>query len=244
MNLVTDVREQLQAHNLPAPSQTWLQELVSSRNPPPPINSLVMTAKTRLLASDLTAPGLLDVARVSTQCLPEDIASVSIQERRLNTDVHVQVLDIENITKSRWEQVEQLEAIARGEQTRGREVVRLPTTGAGEHEFADMRGDSTTASAQATRGRSNATHRLTLQDCNGHRIYGLELVRMSEIAIGSLNIGCKLLLKQGTVIARGTVMLEPATCQFLGGKIETWQKAWLMARLAHLKEAAGLGNEE
>ncbi|PSR79862.1 hypothetical protein BD289DRAFT_462803 [Coniella lustricola] len=244
MGVVGDIGEQLHAYSLPPPSQAWLQEFVSSRHPPPPINSLVMTAKARLLASDLTTPGLLDSAKVFSQCLPEDITSVSTKEKRLDTNVHVQVIDVENMAKSRWEQVEHFEAIARGEQTRGREVIRLPTTASNEDEPDNTSAGSITATAYATRAQSNATHRLTLQDSRGQKVYGLELVRMPQIAIGSLNIGSKILLKRGTVVARGIVLLEPATCQILGGKIETLQKAWLASRLVYLKGAAGAPDEE
>lgn len=242
MSLATQLLTQLQTHNLPPPSQTWVQTLISTRNPPPPLPSLVMTAKTRLLASDLTTPGLLDATKTPSICFAEGITAPSVQEARLRTDVYVQIVDIENLSKSRWEQVEELEAVERGEQTRGREVVRLPVNNGS----ADGGGDEPAATATANaRGAvagpdvaRNATHRVVLQDCKGQKVYGLELVRMPEMAIGTLNIGAKILLKKGAAVARGTLLLEPRSCQFLGGKIEAWQKEWLAGRLARLREGA------
>lgn len=215
MSLLVQINSQLQGLNLPPPSQPWLQALISARDPPPPLPSLVMTAKTRLLASDLADPGLLDPESVPNISLPTGITNPAVKETRLRCNVYVQVVDIEDLAKSRWEQVEELEAIERGEQTRGREITRLPINGAD--------ADSGTAqSGPATGASSKATHRLVLQDCKGQRVYGIELKRIPRVAIGTLNIGEKILLKKGAVVARGAVLLEPATCHILGGKIDAW----------------------
>ncbi|ROV90792.1 hypothetical protein VMCG_09381 [Cytospora schulzeri] len=268
MSLATQIRTQLQTLNLPPPSQPWLQTLISARNPPPPLPSLVMTAKTRLLASDLTTPGLLDPAATSTLCFPPNTntningtngtngtngsttTNVSIREARLARDVYVQVLDVENLSRSRWDQVEELEAVERGERTRGREVIRLPVNGGGDGDEQDGSAGAQQTPAQpeppqsgagagGTGPNKNATHRLVLQDCKGQKVFAVELTRIPRIAIGTLNIGEKILLRKGTVVARGTVLLEPGTCHFLGGKVEAWQKAWLEGRLARLRETVG-----
>lgn len=231
MSLSAQINTQLQSLNLPPPSQPWLQALISARDPPPPLPSLVMTAKTRLLASDLTTPGLLDPDSVPTISLPSDITNAAVKETRLGRHVYVQVVDIEDLAKSRWEQVEELEAIERGEQTRGREIIRLPTNGADVEEAQNGTGDGPEpratgpragAAQSATASSNKATHRLVLQDCKGQTIYGIELTRIPRIAVGTLNIGEKIMLKKGAVVARGSVLLEPATCNILGGKIDAW----------------------
>lgn len=205
-----------------------------------------MTAKTRLLASDLTTPGLLDPTQVAQISFPSAGSSVSdptVRETKLRTDVYTQVLDVENLSRSRWDQVDELEAIERGEFTRGREVVRL-VSAEGEEQTQQPPPPTAPSAALQQGGLNhnvhsdkNATHRLVLQDCRGHKIYALELTRIPKIVIGTTNIGEKILLKKGTVVARGTVMLEPTTCEILGGKVEAWQKAWTEGRLARLKEA-------
>lgn len=229
MSLSAQIHTQLQNLNLPPPSQPWLQALISARNPPPPLPSLVMTVKTRLLASDLTTPGLLDSDSVPAISLPSGISNPAVQETRLSHHVYVQVADIEDLAKSRWEQVEELEAIERGEQTRGREIIRLPTNGANTDEHQNGTADGpeaqlpAPATATAPAPTSNkATHRLVLQDCKGQTVYGLELTRIPRIAIGTLNIGEKILLRKGALVARGAIVLEPTTCHILGGKIEAW----------------------
>lgn len=248
MSLANQLRGQLQNHALPPPSDTWLQALVSSRNPPPPLPSLVMTAKTRLLASDLTSPGLLDVNKLSTICFPTTTTSPTVKETRLASDVYTQVVDIENLSRSRWEQLDELEAIERGERTRGREVIRLPVNSdGGSDEPAANRPPEATARTQAEAsagGAKNATHRLVLQDPKGQKVYGLEVSRVSDIAVGTLNIGAKILVKKGTTVARGILLLDPQNVQVLGGKIEAWHKAWLDGRLARLKDAVMAGSQE
>ena len=71
-------------------------------------------------------------------------------------------------------------------------------------------------------------------------MYGLELRRIERIALGTLNIGEKILLREGAVVARDVIMLDPASCTVLGGKVDAWQKAWNEGRLARLKEAVGI----
>ncbi|KAK3319913.1 hypothetical protein B0T19DRAFT_274560 [Cercophora scortea] len=252
MDIATQLQTALRSHSLPIPSHTWLQTLSSSRNPPPPLASLIATARTRLLASDLTTPGLLDSAYTTAHSLPANLThtQTSIPESRLGRDVVLQVLDIENLSRSRWEQVEELEAIERGELTRGRQVIRLPIgTAGGANDGGDgegvgdatqtQAGAATQAARESERQARNATHKLVLQDCKGAKIFGIELVRVERIAIGKLSIGEKVLIRAGTRVARGVLLLEPAQCLVLGGKVEAWHKPWTEERLARLREAVG-----
>ncbi|KAK6085211.1 RecQ mediated genome instability protein Rmi1 [Seiridium cupressi] len=246
MDIASQVRSSLQGQGLPAPTLAWVRSVMPNRNPMPPLPALTATAKARLMATDITNAGVLDV---SASAFPPNITNQEVKETRLSRDVLVQVLDIDNLTKSKWEQVEELEAIARGEQTRGREVIRLPAAGE-EDEEGSVSSASTQAIATGPNLRGgppgsgttpkNSTHRLVLQDWKGQRVYGLELKRIDKIGVGTLNIGEKILLKKGTVVARGMVLLEPTMCTIVGGKVEAWQKAWVDGRLTRLREAAGL----
>lgn len=224
MDLSGQLRAALAAQSLPSPSPSFLTTLTTSRTPPPPLPSLLATAKARILACDLSSsiPALLDA---SLPCLPPSADDPRVEQVVLSTPVHVQLLDVENLAQSRWEQVEEIEAIERGEKTRGREVVRVANE------------DS---EAPAAAG-GNATHRLVLQDAKGQRIYALEMTRMSaKIGVGKNLIGEKMLLRAGTVIARGTVMLTQDKVVFLGGKVDAWHENWTLTRLARLKEAGGI----
>ncbi|KAJ1325950.1 RecQ-mediated genome instability protein 1 [Microdochium nivale] len=237
------IRTGLQAQGLPPPSTQWIQTVMPQRRPLPPMPALVATVKARLLAADLTNPSIFDHTVLG---LPHNLSNPEVRESKLPRDVLVQVLDLDNLSKSKWEQIEELEAIARGEQTRGREVIRLPTASAEEDE--DLGTQSSTpmpatvsraAAGAAPSAPKYATHRLVLQDCKGQKIHGLEHRRIERISIGILNIGEKILLKQGSTVARGNILLEPSTCVVQGGRVEAWHKGWTEGRLARLREAVG-----
>ncbi|EFQ27500.1 RecQ mediated genome instability protein Rmi1 [Colletotrichum graminicola] len=247
MDLTAQICSALQTQSFPTPSVPWTTTL-TSRIPTPPLPSLIATAKARLLASDLTTAGLLEPS--STASLPT--TSPETPEAILQNDVPCQVLDVENLSLSRWEQVEELEAVARGEQMTGRRVVRLAATEEAEYDNIDEssapaatgRGGTATQQVLQQQQRRNATHRLVLQDHKGQKVYAMELRRIERISIGSTNIGEKVMLKKGTVIARGTVLLEPGKCILLGGRIDAWQKAWVEGRMARLKQAVEGGREQ
>ncbi|KAM3561286.1 hypothetical protein MY1884_002470 [Beauveria asiatica] len=250
MDLVSQLRTSLAAQSLPPASTSFLTTLISARTPPPPTASLLATAKARLLACDLTTTttaSILDADAVAA--FPVDVGSARVEKRTLPRDVHVQVLDVENLSLSRWEQVEELEAVERGERRQGREVIRVTAgeEGQGEEEHASSSSSSRAAGTQgrgpsgaqqATAAR-NAVHRLVLQDCKGQTVYAVEMKRMDSIGIGKTSIGEKMLLRAGSVLARGSVLLTPDKTVFLGGKVDSWHEAWATARLARLKAAVG-----
>lgn len=243
MDLAVQIRSGLQRQGLPTPTLEWVQSVLPNRNPMPPLQALIATVKARMMVADITNGTVLEV---SAPALPPNLSNMEVVETKLGRDVLVQVLDIDNLTKSKWEQVEELEAIARGEQTRGREMIRLPAAGDDDDEvsYSSASTQALSSAPGGTRGANgasatpkNSTHRLVLQDCKGQKVHGLELHRIERIGIGTMNIGEKILLKKGATVARGMVLLEPNNCTILGGKVEAWQKAWIDSRLARLKEA-------
>ncbi|KAK7398569.1 hypothetical protein QQX98_012047 [Neonectria punicea] len=241
MDITGQLRAAILAQSLPAPSTAFLSSLTTARSPPPPLPSLLATAKARLLATDLTSSSLLDGAALPS--FPPAADTANNRETRLQRPVHVQVLDVENLTLSRWEQVEELEAVERGETTRGREVVRVTADDDDNSEGESTQRTTTTTATTSAGVRpagKNATHRLVLQDAKGAKLYALELRRIDGIGVARTQVGEKMLLKAGTVVARGTLLLEPDKCVLLGGKVETWQKVWLDERLARLHEAVRL----
>ncbi|KIH89061.1 RecQ-mediated genome instability protein 1 [Sporothrix brasiliensis 5110] len=248
MNQALKIRSALAAEQLPEPSQAWLQSIITQQPAQQrSLSTLVAATKTRLLATDLTASGLFD-NESRPAVFPRDLlaaSAASVQETRLANDIVVQVVDLENLSQSRWQQVQALEAIERGEQKRGREIIRLPTDG-GDGEGDDDTGAESSRSGPgrpataASSGPSDAssTHRLVLQDAAGNTLYALELTRIYRISVSRLRMGEKLLIKAGTAVARGTLLLEPTSVKFLGGQVESMHKTWLEGRLARLREAA------
>ncbi|MCJ1475205.1 hypothetical protein MMC13_003865 [Lambiella insularis] len=216
--LATQIAAQLKANKSLNPSGPWLETCLSTQRPATPSTALYQTALFRILASDITA----SLEPIHSACLPQDVHDVSIRDRRLLGPIVVQILDVEDLSKSRWEQIEAIEALERGEGTKGREIVRVVVTEEGD-------GPSTGSI------KSNGPHKLLLQDTKGVKVYGIELSDIGDISL-SMNIGCKLALKSVTM-ARGVVLMEPTTTTVLGGKIEALHKDWKQNRKAQLKAA-------
>ncbi|OOF96738.1 hypothetical protein ASPCADRAFT_4778 [Aspergillus carbonarius ITEM 5010] len=210
-----------------AVSPAWLNSFVSSstalqRNIP--LSALTQTVLFRILASDFRHS--LATGNPSS-LLPIDIFDPTVQERRLQGPIPVQVLDIEDIGASLWSQVEAIERVERGEAIRGREIVRTVNVGEDNEEGAAG------ANANDTGNASNGSHRLILQDAAGTRAVGIELVRVNGVALNKLSIGAKLVLLNATV-ARGMILLTPECTTVLGGKIEGMDQAWKEGRKARL----------
>lgn len=152
-----------------------------------------------------------------------------MKERVLEEAVVVQILGVEDMGKSRWEQLEAIEAQERGEMTKGREVIR---TIAADDNGENASGRGTLAGGSG--GAGSGPHKLVLQDWKGQRVFGIELRRVAGVRLG-MDIGTKVVLK-GAVVARGCILLEPKTVVLLGGKIDVLHRAWLDGRKGELRE--------
>ncbi|KAI1620761.1 hypothetical protein EDD37DRAFT_131336 [Exophiala viscosa] len=169
----------------------WLNDFLSSRGPnPPPLPALLSTAQFRLLASDITT----SLSPPSTDLLPQEIADVSVKERILSGHVIVQVLDVLDIGSSKWSQVEAIERVERGEEIRGREVIRTVDgmededgSGPGPAATAITRSAPTTgnpnASSTASKKLSAGPHKLVIQDARGTKVIAFELVKIPKIGL-------------------------------------------------------------
>lgn len=176
-----------------------------------------------------------------------DICDPAVKERRVLGPVPVQILDIDDIGSSLWSQVEMIEMRARGEEIKGREIVRTVTLdedrgGANIGTSGDAVG--TVAERAAGHGSSLGPHRLVLQDAKGTKVTAIELTPVDGIGIGKTSIGAKMILKNATA-ARGVILLEPACTTLLGGKIEVLDKQWKEGRKDKLlSQLAQIGTDE
>ncbi|KAF2399990.1 hypothetical protein EJ06DRAFT_477970 [Trichodelitschia bisporula] len=202
--LSTDLTAYLNSKSL-TPTTAWLSTFLSTQRPNIPPAALRQTALFRLLASNITEtlqPGPGSV-------FPRDIHDAAVPERRLQGPVVVQVVDVADIGRSRWAQVEALEALERGEGVRGREIVRVvpgETDGEGGEE------------------RWKGPHKLTLQDARGMCVYGVEVEGIEGVGMG-MAMGVKMVLKD-IVVARGVILLDPRGAAMLGGRMEGLHKVW------------------
>ncbi|KAK6005747.1 hypothetical protein QM012_007389 [Aureobasidium pullulans] len=206
----------------------WVESFISSSRQGTPLPALQKTALFRILASDLTS----SIKATPTNTLPSNALNPTVKELLVPDSIPLQVLDIEDIGRSAWSQVEAIEAQERGETTKGREVIRVVPG-----EEADPARDGT-----APIIKSNGPHKLLLQDAKGTKIYGFEVTDVDGIDL-NLGIGAKLILKNMT-IARGVILLDPTSTQLLGGKVDVWDKAWRAGRKESLKAKVGPREEE
>ncbi|KAK5061180.1 hypothetical protein LTR84_007722 [Exophiala bonariae] len=263
----------LTRHHL-AVSPGWLSEFLSSRGPNatlPPLPALTSTAHFRVLASDIRT----SLCQQALDVLPADVAEVTVKERRLDGAVVVQVLDVVDVGSSKWSQVEAIERVERGEEVRGREVIRTVAEdvgggGGGNSTTSTSTSGSTAPTATATAKKlTSGPHKLLVQDARGTQVFAFEVVKVPKIALSiaasasasasaaaatttaamnqaqaplqnmpiedpGMLIGCKLLLRPGTAVRRGVVMLRPEDCVVLGGKVDTWDRKWKAERKERL----------
>ncbi|RDW73957.1 hypothetical protein BP5796_07399 [Coleophoma crateriformis] len=218
---------------LPTPAAQFLTPILHPESQTAhqrPLQVLTATAKHRLLSSDISNANVLSTSK--NGCLPPNVSNVERKELILANDVCVQVLDVEDIGRSQWEQIEEMEMERKGEMVKGRQVIRVVAD--------DLDVDST----QATTSSSKTSHgpfKLLLQDMNGNKVYGFELQKVPNIGLPSMgmSIGSKLMLRKGSKIARGVVLLEPKYVLVLGGKIEGMDKQWREGREAKLRATVG-----
>jgi RecQ-mediated genome instability protein 1 len=222
---------------LPTPHPLFIQPIITPgpSNRLPPLQALTATAKHRLLASDLTSPNILDPSK--NLCLPPNVTDAKITCRLLSGDVCVQVLEIEDVGRSKWEQIELLEMERKGETVKGREVIRtIPALPDGEAPSSASTQALGTQAAPAP--KVGGPYKLLLQDLKGQKVYGFELSKVDKIGYPPMmGIGAKIMLKKGAKVARGMVLLEPRSVMVLGGRIEGLDKGWREGREKALRDA-------
>jgi RecQ-mediated genome instability protein 1 len=210
----------LQKHSLPV-SPTWLSTQISAprSGPIPPPPSLAQTALFRLVASDFT----VSLSKTDpNSLLPTDINNPETKERRLSSNVPVQLLNIVDVGSSKWSQIEAIERVERGEEVRGREIVRTVDIDGGDA----RRGAAGVGPTAAVSSRG--PHKYLVQDAKGTKVVAFEKEKIEKMGLGDRDcfIGMKLVLKKGAMVRRGMVMLGRGDANVLGGKVEAWDEAW------------------
>ncbi|KAH9826377.1 DUF1767, partial [Teratosphaeria destructans] len=219
--IMASISTYLKSRHMP-PSEAWLQSFLPSIKLSTPIVALQKTALFRILSTDLQ----ISTQRTPASCFPVGITDAAVKERTIRGPVAVQVLDIEDIGRSRWSQFEAMDAQDRGETRRGQEVIRVVPE--------EQHQDSSAPLGPASSG----PHKLLLQDVAGTRVFAMELFDIHGVNV-NMPIGTKLVL-QNFLVARGVILLEPRTVEVLGGKVDAWDKTWREERKQALKQKAGI----
>ncbi|KAF1987619.1 hypothetical protein K402DRAFT_330308 [Aulographum hederae CBS 113979] len=243
--LLSTLQTALRTAHLP-PTTTWLKTFLTSTRPSTPLPALIKTATFRLLTSDITQT----LSAPSSHLFPKDLhgSAAAPASRILKGPITVMVLDIQDVGKSQWSQIEDLEAQARGESKKGHEMIRVPvelaTTSTSTNPNPNPNPSSTSTAAVTTTGAGAATassgpFKLHLTDAACTQTYAFTLSPVQGIS-AAMPIGTKMLI-QNVEVPRGVLMLEERNCKVLGGKVEEMEKAWRAGRLGRLKAAVGVG---
>ena len=219
--LLAQLSSQIRQTKSICPSEEWLVSFIATQKSTTPIQVLLQTAVFRLLASDLTTTLIVS----HTTCFPNDIVNVNCQECRLDGPIAVQMLSVEDLSKSRWERIETIEAVERGEQKKGREIIRVANVPDGE--------DVPNPGNDTQRSKSSGPHKLLLQDAAGLKVWGIELKPVKGVDL-SMPIGCKFVLRN-VLVARGLLLLNGSSTLSLGGKIEESHRIWRDGRKDELR---------
>ncbi|KAK4496883.1 hypothetical protein PRZ48_011332 [Zasmidium cellare] len=222
-HMTADISRALAAKHIP-PTPEWMHAFAQSIRPNTPIQALQRTAEFRLLGTDIVT----SLQASSQTTFPSGITNPNVKELRIPGPVPVQVLDIEDIGRSRWSQVEAIEMEERGETRKGHEVIRVVPD---EEDNSDPNPPPTNSNSPS------GPHKLLLQDAKGNKVYAFELEAVEGVNV-SIAIGSKLVLKD-LLVARGVVMLTARGTTILGGKVDAWDKKWREDRKKVLKEKAG-----
>ena len=185
------------------PKQTWVDGFLTTQKLTTPFPSLLATAKVRFLNTDIspafsiparassTTPPTASAANTTAKALPQDIHDAELAERRLAGPIALQVQDVQDISHSRWSQLEDVEAAERGETTKGREIIRVvPTERQTDGGGGDMASEGNAAGAGAGGKSSSGTCKLLLQDAHGVQVWAVELRKVKGVRVG-MNIGTK-----------------------------------------------------
>ncbi|RKF61373.1 RecQ-mediated genome instability protein 1 [Erysiphe neolycopersici] len=216
-----------------------------------PITAIVATVKHRLLCSDINIKNNNNnnnnILSPISSCLPTRIINnKQIEASTLNQDIFVQVLDVEDLGRSKWDQLELLEAEKRGETMKGREIIRTVVPASSfEEEQEDVSTTTNGTDSNQSQNQNKTAEKqgkgpfkLIVEDWKGTKTWALELRKVEKIDMPpAMNIGCKLWLRKGCKVARGVLLMEPTTVSIMGGKIDNRDKVWKTEREKILREA-------
>lgn len=193
-NLASRLKAELWSRYSLVPKDQWLNSFLSTiTNTSQPLPALTSTAQFRLIQTDFT--NTLSAER--GQLFPANIVDVNRKDVVLQTDTPVQVLDIQDVGTSKYAQIEAIERVERGEEIRGREIVRRVPGAMDDDEddgstnlfITNGAGDSTSTnvshnhSGNSSRKGSSGPHKLLLQDAAGTKCWCFELSRIERITI-------------------------------------------------------------
>ncbi|CUS07465.1 unnamed protein product [Tuber aestivum] len=213
-------------HIRPTYLQTLLTSLASQRQIPTG-PALFGWLKFRILSSDITD----SLQPYANLCFPVNITDGDVQSTPLPGPVAVQVVGIEDMGTSKFNQIDRIEMGERGEFMKGKEVIRV---------VPEEEGDEGVSGGALGRPRvataKTGPHKLLVEDAGGRGVYGIELHDIQGVHV-DMPMGTKQMVLKNVTVCRGVLLLAPANTLVLGGKVETLNQQYLANRKQVLKAA-------
>jgi hypothetical protein len=162
-----------------------------------------------MLEQDITrvpVSGNAKITQAARNCFPETLFNAKLVD--IPGPVLVQVLEITNISKSKFSAIQELEEeMGTVDQISNTRRVTRKVQGIPEQDNEISRYTQT----------GTHMHKLVLQDIKGTCAYGMELQSLG-ISMKDTSIGLKIILRNVSC-HRGVVLLSPANTEILGGSI-------------------------
>ncbi|CCH41058.1 RecQ-mediated genome instability protein 1 [Wickerhamomyces ciferrii] len=191
-----------------------------------------MTQLTRYLIADLanTSPNRLDFPsdERSQRALKASKFTIDTDSNKVSNEILLQIVSLDNMSQSRLTRLDDLLAAddmdaVGADRLRGRQqrIVRNVNL-----EDDDQGGNN--QQQQSTSGNHNSYYKLTLQDCFGNLIYGIEVEKLSFLTGNNqksgfpIQLGSKILIHNNTEIISGVLLLSPSKIDYLGGMVPSW----------------------
>lgn len=197
--------------------------------------------------SRLTAPqvrSLYTDAKLVPSASQNTLADV-VQGSATTKPILVQLVDIENVTKSRLSRLDEILGVINPNDLR---TDKLGNKGARRKIIRDVDVDDHEDSPSTAPNYGSGYYKLTLMDYKGGMVFGAELSKLSFLSSSSslllpIPLGSKIIVKPGTPVVRGMLLLKNELTVLVGGSfgepkgLEAVMIRKLKAQLEELNES-------
>ncbi len=189
-----------------------------------------MTQLIRYLIADLanTSPNNLEFAsdEKSQRALKASKISIDTNSNRIVKETLFQIVTLENISQSKVSKLDELLAAddldsVGADRLRGRQQRIIRNVNVEDQDNGGGGG------ALPTSSNASNYFKLTLQDCFGNLIYGIEQEKLQFLSGKNfksgfpIQLGSKVLIGNAEIV-HGVVLLKPSNTEFLSGMVQMW----------------------
>jgi len=173
---------------------------------------------------------------------------IDVNSDKITKETLFQIVTLENISQSKTNKLDELLAnddmdAVGADRLRGRQprIIRNIDLEGQENNNGQNDGGANQQSGMAGSG-SNASNyfKLTLQDCGGTLVYGIEIEKLQFLKTQNFKsgfptqLGSKILINNADIV-HGVLLLKPSNTEFLSGVVPAWNIDLAKKHMAYLK---------